>query len=188
MDYFASLIFVKPCRMFRTWGYNVGFFDMLFGNANSAINLNALDEKHGFRDLKFGDPLGDGFEQIGAMGDAGMVLYVRRSDSLRIGEADMESIHYTFYRGRFYSVTLTPANKTEFVRLGEVFIKAYGRPIHDDSDPSNEYFVWNAVKTMLFQSWDNYEGKGFALINSKLIEQEAKRDREADARRGIEDL
>jgi hypothetical protein len=89
--------------------------------------LHPLDEKNGFRDLKFGDRLPDsGFVEHERRGRS--ATYGRPSDTLRIGGAGLASIEYHFYDGAFAAVTLHAAGPADLEALREALTAAYGDP------------------------------------------------------------
>lgn len=167
----------------------MGFLDFFLGASGAAQSGSraALDQRNGFRDLTFGQSLPDsGFREVVVLDDAGNVLYSRPSDSLRIGEADLTSISYNFYRGKLSSVHLAFSDYQEFFRLGEVFLKAYGQP--DPFEPGIDRYFWRGEIVTLFLMWRPAEGDGFALMKSLPLERQEALDRDADALKGIEDL
>ena len=88
-----------------------------------------LDAKNGFRNHNFGESLSS-FEGLELFEDGGDVkMYGRESENRIVGDCELFSIHYFFYKGKFCSVELeawddkNPSNSKEL--LNELR-KAYG--------------------------------------------------------------
>ena len=91
-----------------------------------------LDEKAGFRDLKFGTP----FESVkGLFEDCkddkttpGAIVCRRKDENLRVGDATVRFIFYTFYEGSFSGAYATCDGIENSLPLLEALRAAYGNP------------------------------------------------------------
>src|SRR3954471_6564228 len=88
------------------------------------------NEPTSFRGIEFGVPA-EKFraELVGREGPTpGVALYQRKGDKMAIGEAQLSSITYAFYKGRFQKVTLWTAEGVGNSRaLREAFVAQFGR-------------------------------------------------------------
>jgi len=84
---------------------------LLAGFATHAQSVKELDNKYGFRDLKFGTDTSavEGLVAVERRGDR--VVYTRPNDKLKVGESTINRITYTFDRGKLVSIQLT-TNRT----------------------------------------------------------------------------
>jgi hypothetical protein len=165
----------------------MGFMDF-FKPPSEAGTITDLDAKYGFRDLKFDSDFDSngGFLKIGEIGDGGLIAYSRPLDSLRIGEADLSGITYSFYRNKFHSVHLNVVDEGEFNRLAEVLLKAYGRP--QSFTEGVDTYLWQGALTSIFLDWDFARDSGVAVIGSTILKDRVASDKDADATRGVADL
>jgi hypothetical protein len=150
------------------------------GEASSARNLAALDEKYGFRDTKLGTLLEqmEGLEESDREDD---VTYFRRpSDVLELGNAKLSSIRYGFHRGRLVMIDVR-ADTENASALLRAFESAYGpgKP----KSPAGTGRVWMGKKLMLIFTVARGECRmGFAdmaYLTEQLRERE-QRDANAD--------
>ncbi len=86
----------------------------------------ALDEKYGFRDLKFETDT-SAVEGL-TVGEATPLRLVaqREADSKKVGAATLNKIDYAFYQGKLYEVTLVTKGLTNSHALREVLESQYG--------------------------------------------------------------
>jgi hypothetical protein len=75
---------------------------------SQAQNLKALDDKYGFRDYKFETDVNQ-FENLKLMEDEDEGLtkfYIKTDENLKIGDYDVETIAYFFYKDKLCGVIL----------------------------------------------------------------------------------
>jgi hypothetical protein len=79
---------------------------ILITNFSIAQNLKNLDNKNGFRDLTFGTKI-DSISDLKLVGSSGYDNFYKKVDEkLKIGEYDIESITYVFYKNKFRAVMI----------------------------------------------------------------------------------
>ena len=83
-------------------------------------SLTNLDERYGFRDLKFEQSFQSCSGMVVIEEDGDMKFCTRKNDSLQMAGAKLKSIEYGFYRNQFANVTVIAA--TEFD--GEMLLKS----------------------------------------------------------------
>ena len=82
----------------------------------------------GFRDLRWGDPVPPGMEEIGAKQDSR--LFVRKSDTLKLGPVELKKIAYVFEKGQLRLVVMTPVT-TSLAELKGLLTQQWGTPTSD---------------------------------------------------------
>src|SRR5262249_10341227 len=112
-----------------------------------STEANPLDAKFGFRDLRFGTPVAkvSGLKLIEA-GPGGRARYYRRKgDSMKLGDAVLNSITYAFYKGEFSSVALETRGYINGQAMLGAFEASYGKGVQPN--PYLEERTWHSAKT-----------------------------------------
>jgi len=98
----------------------------------------------GFRDLSWGSELSD----IGSIteietdtGLAGVVEYIRPDDVLRVGEAELTSIIYSFWHDQLYTVTIWTQNYSNYEALRSATFERFGEGSRRNE--SIERYIWS---------------------------------------------
>lgn len=99
-----------------------------------------LDQKNGFRDLKFGAPaLGlTGLKVV--MRSGGNVFYSRPADNMNVGAAALENIVYVFYKGQLKSVIITTKGSANGSALLAALRASYG--LGEQKNKYLEEYTW----------------------------------------------
>ena len=98
----------------------------------------------GFRDLPWGSELSDiaGMAETETdTGLAGVVGYIRPNDVLRIGEAELTSIIYSFWHDQLYTVTIWTQNYSNYEALRSATFDRFGEGSRRDE--SIERYIWS---------------------------------------------
>jgi hypothetical protein len=112
-------------------------------------------------ELRWGTKLTEisGLEKIlDAAEQDGVAEYQRKKENLKFGQAELSSIHYTFWRNRLYMLTIGTEGRSNFLALrGEVF-RQFGRGLR--TDPALERYLWTEGPNdiMLQYSKDGQQG------------------------------
>ena len=130
-----------------------------------AGSLKDLDKREGFRDLAFGQVCGEieGFKgNTGAVKEAvkagmgaaeadppfrGMLQYMRQSDELRVGAAELLDIRYTCYMDQLMAVNLVAYGEVNAAPLLAALVEAFGPATKADEE--NGSYRWNGKKVIL---------------------------------------
>lgn len=97
-----------------------------------------------FRDLPWGSELSDiaGMAETETdTGLAGVVGYIRPNDVLRIGEAELTSIIYSFWHDQLYTVTIWTQNYSNYEALRSATFDRFGEGSRRDE--SIERYIWS---------------------------------------------
>jgi hypothetical protein len=134
--------------------------------------LAALDDKHGFRDLKFGMTL----KQIPGLSkptrEAGLTLYTRASDSLKLGRAALLRIRYGFKSGRLVAVLVDVMGAENSKAVLEALQAAYGPG--EQENRFIESYMWNGQKVIMhFRQPPLQRNSYFVLTDRDYMVQEA---------------
>lgn len=142
-----------------------------------------LAGKYGFRDLVFETPIEklDGFEQVGERLKGGRLSdYVRKTDSLKVGDADLSDIHYVFYKGRLFSVFMRSRGASNADLVMRALVSGYGHP--DESRPHLNEYTWRGSRTRMEYDYSDITQELTVQIVSTPLFDEMMRDDEASAK------
>jgi len=96
--------------------------------------------KAGFRDVRWGDPPVQGMAVLKQ--DGHECLYMRSSDSLRLGDGRLTGINYKFWRGKLHGVVLQIAPGSLRDAMNAVQ-KVYGKPTQPN--PLKQRYYWMSL-------------------------------------------
>jgi len=99
-------------------------------------------EPEGFRGIKWGTDI----STLKDMEVKEKDWYVRTGDKLKIGEAELISIAYGFYKGKFECVMIEIKGQDNFSRIRDICFELYGpvAPIH-----KTYHYIWRGNKTIM---------------------------------------
>lgn len=121
----------------------------LFVSFEAKAQYESLDQKCGFRDLKFGVPIESvtGLTEVSSS-DPLVKVYVRHSDNMKIGAYPVQEIRYVFYKAKLYSIIVDIIG-ADYVKNGvrEVLISEYGM-----GNGNNESMTWRGKKVHMSYS------------------------------------
>jgi len=107
----------------------------------AAADFGILD---GFRDLAWGSKLSDITGMVKTETDtglAGVVEFVRPKDVLRIGEAKLTRIIYSFWHDQLYTVTIWTQNHSNYKALRRAAFERFGEGSRGKA--SLERYIWS---------------------------------------------
>ncbi|KUG09030.1 hypothetical protein [Solirubrum puertoriconensis] len=113
-------------------------------------DLDKLDAKHGFRDVKLADTV-TAIAGLQLIKDAGDVKeYKRSTDELAIGSNQLQAITYRFYRGRLAAVELLPRTFSDGHGIVGKFSEVFGTSLTTWEDEiKGELREWKGQTTRL---------------------------------------
>jgi hypothetical protein len=140
-------------------------------NRKSHKKILNHNKKNGFRDLKWGVNLVDldGFVEIKT--DTGLEEvkeYIREHEILKLGDAYLNSIVYSFWRDQFYTVTVWTAGKTNYISLRNEAFKRFGKG--QQSDQTLERYLWSDASTDRMLKFIKDTQVGMLWMRSKEID------------------
>lgn len=136
------------------------------------------NEPDGFRGIEWNAPVESAGELVAVDRDKRLAVYRRRADRLSIGEAELRSIHYSFYVGRFQGVLIESKPGTE----NKAALRAAFHGLFGEGHRRNQFldhWVWAGEKALI--SLDCSRDTCTAGIMSKEVLDAVRQDREAAA-------
>jgi len=100
-----------------------------------------------------------------------VTVYTREGDVLTPGNANLKSIEYGFFDGRFFTLIIKVADLFNFIVLKESVFEKFGQGI--EFDQFSERYYWDGSTTMITLvsafdlSCDNAYGGGVLVVSSK---------------------
>lgn len=150
-----------------------------------AQTLEQLDNKNGFRWMKFGMDESQFKGTKDGLTD-GVQFYHKKNDTLKIGDAEFFSIKYAFYGGKLYSVFILGKGYSNYKSILQTLSQAYGAP----SQP-NEYitkFYWWGDKVSQVLNYSEITDDITIAIISKTIDDQKKIDEKNKSKKAVGDL
>lgn len=159
---------------------------VLITNALTSQNKKILDEKNGFRELKFGVSI-DSVSNLNLVEDAGLDKYYEKTnDKLTIGDFVVKSIHYGFYKGRLDLVIIKTVGYTNSKGVLAVFENQYG-----SGYKSNQYiekYYWFGKTVTLTYDENSINNNATIFMSSKMFAELRKADEQAATNKAKNDL
>ena len=146
------------------------------GTAGTSGDLHA---EGGFADAKLGEPIESfvGLELIGRDPTSRTETYIRRSDDLQVGGAEVEGITYSFYAGRLYFISVQMTGRRNAESVLAALERAFGSAIVTGSRPNER--IWPGGKVFVLYDLDPKTQRGMAAMTSTPIHARMRTDRGA---------
>lgn len=155
-------------------------------DAPARPSLKALEEKYGFRDARLeADTTALPGRELVDVGK-NVLEYVRPADARNVGEAQLETIRYVFYKGRLESIVLTTEGARNSQALLATLRAQYGPG--DKPNPYRQHYVWSTKHVLMTFDQQASVGDGKVLITSKLLHGQQQADEASAARQATSDL
>ncbi|MEW6386534.1 MAG: hypothetical protein AB1491_03360 [Thermodesulfobacteriota bacterium] len=134
-------------------------------------------EPNGFRGMKWDTNIGI-YKDLEPMEISGMAaFYKKKGDPLWVGKAQVESILYGAWNGRFYLVQVKIVGSTNYRNLRDYCLATYGE-VERLGTGEQQYYLWNGIITRMILDYNELtkigEWKFFSkkLQNRRFMEQE----------------
>lgn len=161
---------------------------LLFAVAVLAPSLTFAfrNEPDGFRGIKWGTEIAQVPDMVLDKGAGDLKWYRRKSDKLKIGDADVDYIVYGFYKNEFLSVLIGYKGFRNFTELKAILFHQYGEGRKLGQSLEQYWWLGNNVSIKLEfgevsevgQIWYNYRPNNGQLRN----------DDKENAKKGAKDL
>lgn len=145
-----------------------------------------LDARYGFRNLNFEQSIDScpGMKLVEEDGDS--KYYVRVDEDLRLGNAELKTITYGFYKGKLESVRVKVEGSLNSRALLQVLQEAYG--VGEPSDEYKDKYFWFGKRVWAdYTLYGNTDNSAFYMSSRALASQE-KADEKAKAQEGAKGL
>jgi hypothetical protein len=122
--------------------------------------------------------------------DSELVWYIRKGDTLAIGEAKLENIFYSFWMGNFEGVWIDFKGEENFEALKKELFEQFGKPLRSEgsmrkmgkgagrerspTERAGTFYAWWGKNTEVWLSYSEDRHKGTLTINSRRIREERK--------------
>jgi len=135
-----------------------------------------VDQKFGFRDLSFGEPLdARQFTLNSRSNPTGIEQYIRRQENLRLGQATLSRITYVTVAGKLARVKIQSAqNGDDAYKLIAVAKESYGEPdkTSDAGKGTIVYFWYGTRVSAIAFRHDSLDGQQAALFLADIAQAE----------------
>jgi len=165
------------------------FIIFLIGCFASTRPSKSRPYPNGFRDIKWGTEISTlkDMEKVeqDKSSDSDLVWYIRKGDTLAIGEAKLENIFYSFWMGNFEGVWIEFKGEGNFEALKKELFEQFGKALEseelmkkmDRGEPSTighaeEFYAWWGKYTEMSLSYSKDRHKGTLYINFRIISEE----------------
>ncbi len=152
----------------------------------SAQNKKMLDEKNGFREFKFGMNA-DSIPNLKLVESDGFCNYYEKTDEkLKIGDYDVKSITYGFYRGKLDFIFIEIKGYNNSRGILNIFESQYGKGYQ--SNPYIEKYYWFAKTVTLSYDENSINNNANIIIHSKMFDDIKKTDKKTAEEKAKSDL
>jgi hypothetical protein len=130
-----------------------------------------LLRRDGFHDLPWGIKLSkvDGLKPRNSFSGLNEVIeYVRPKDILQIGDAQLKSIVYSFWRDKLYTVTIWTMDYSNYTALRDEVFQQFS--ISRPSDSSCQKHLWSVPLTDLMMEYDENAELGMLWLRSSELD------------------
>ena len=86
------------------------------------------NEPYDFRGIKWGAKIDKLSGMVLTVDGGDLKAYTKKSEEMVMGDAELNSIQYVFYKDQFYCVRIEFAGPSNFNRIRDQFLHMYGKP------------------------------------------------------------
>jgi len=149
-------------------------------------NIKALDEKNGFREYNFGVDT-NAIPNLMFIGESGGERSYKKTDEkMSIGDAEIESIQYIFYKNQLSSVYISTNNLTNSRAVLRVLRELYGNGYKPNQ--FMDKYNWSGKRVYLVYDENSITGGATILMWSKLLYEQKKADEKENAKNAKGDM
>jgi hypothetical protein len=116
------------------------------------------NEPKGFGGMKWGESVLGLSELVLVLDGGALKAYVRKGDDMVLGGAQLDRLHYIFYRDRFYCVHMEFSGPESFGTLRDVLVDWYGPG--EEKKASGLHVYWVGETTSVTLNYNAAEQKG----------------------------
>ena len=123
------------------------------------------NEPKAFRGITWGTPVMELSDMVLVLDGGALKAYVRKGDEMSFGEADLDRIHYIFYKERFYCVHMEFSGASNYDRMKRALVQWYGPGEEKQGVGKNLYWVGATASVILNYSESEEKGElGFKYM------------------------
>lgn len=150
---------------------------VLITSFSFAQNLKALDEKNGFRNLKFGMSIDSLKNSKIIESHKYQKYYIKTDENLKIGDFDVKAISYGFYKGHLDFILIEIVGYSNSRGIKGVFESQYGKGYQSNEYIEKYYWFGNNVSLCYDENSLNQNSK--IMISTKMYNKEKEADKKA---------
>lgn len=149
--------------------------------SSTGQNIKALDEKNGFRDMKFGSDIStfQNMKEVERSSDELSIYYIKTDDKLKIGTGEVQKITYGFYKGKLYVVLIKINGLTNSRDVLLVMQELYGNG-YKSNEYIEEYFWLGKKVTASYEENSVTSDATIIFSNEEITAQKEKDKKEAN--------
>jgi len=98
--------------------------------------------------------------------------YSRTKEDLKLGEIELKSIHYAFWRDRLYMVTIRTQGRSNYTALHDEVFKHFGQGYR--ADHSLEKYLWSDTPNDMVLQYSQDSQQGMLWLRSSDIDRQYK--------------
>jgi len=142
-----------------------------------AQDLKALDDKYGFRDMKFGTDISEyqTMSLVESSKDSLTKYYIKTDEKLNIGKFDLKSINYGFYKGKLFFVYIKTKGYINSRGVLATLEELYGKGYQSNQYIDNYDWFGNLVVASYDENSITNDAK--IMIDSKTIKKQMDEDK-----------
>lgn len=116
------------------------------------------NEPDDFRGIKWGTRIEELPDMELALDGGKLKAYTRKRDKMMLEEAEVNSVHYIFYKEQFYCVHIDFEGFSNFNKIRDVFFSIYGKP--EGRQVHYRHFSWAGEKASITLDYDVLTERG----------------------------
>lgn len=153
-----------------------------------AQNVKALDAKNGFRDFKFGDDISTFKDliEIETSNDGNTKVYQISDDKLAIGTSELEKINYSFYKDKFFAVSIKTRGYSNSRGVLRALQELYGKGTQENRYMDN--YMWVGSKVFATYDENSVTNDASIFFLSATIATQRTLDEQESAKKATDDL
>lgn len=113
-------------------------------------------------------------------------FYKKKGDKMKIGNADLDTLAYGFYKGRFYYVIIRFNEIINASAIKETLFQQYGEGYRGNKFVEN--YLWTGTDVNIMFDYNEISKKGKVFYFYKPIQQQENSDNANDSKKGASDL
>jgi hypothetical protein len=145
-----------------------------------------LDEKYGFREAKLESDVSAFTDLVLLEEGVNEKLYRRSSDELKVGQNDLKSIVYAFYKDKLATILIETKGLINSRALLLTVQEQYGKGYQPNSYIKT--YHWKGNKAAMIYDENSASGDARLLLMSKPVSEQKKQDQKAAAKEAAKDF
>jgi hypothetical protein len=161
---------------------------LVFAILIAPISAAFQNEPTGFRGIEWGSnptKYADELVEISRSKD-GFVRFSRKKDKLAIGEAEIENITYSFYRGKFAYVAIRTKGSSNQRALLRTLQTQFGPS--NQASPNIDRYIWSGARSRIGLFCNSIDHNCITMIGSNEVRRQQQADRKSRAEKAKADF